>query len=203
MARSKKKKDKHKETAEEPQVAVEEQAEGAAEDVAPEETVEHWKDKFLRAQADIQNIRRRMMEETEERVRLRLEALLNDLIRVSDYMEAALGHIPEPIQKAEQADAFLAGISAIQQALEAVMLGHGMTFLAPGEDSEFNPDHHEAVENLVDASLEKPRMELLSRGYMMGKRILRPAKVRIHGPEGGSEGTGEGENAPSGDDSEA
>lgn len=207
MARSKKKKDKQDEAAaEDPQVAVESPEEGAAEEVAPEETVEYWKDKFLRAQADIQNIRRRMMEETEERVRLRLEALLNDLIRVSDYMEAALGHIPEPIQKAEQASAFLAGITAIQQALEAVMLGHGMTFLAPGEDQEFDPELHEAVENVVDETLEKPRLELLSRGYKMGKRILRPAKLRIHGPEAGPDsgsGEGEGENPSATPETEA
>lgn len=195
MARSKKNKDKKKQAAaEEPQVAVEEQGEGAAEEVAPEETVEYWKDKFLRAQADIQNMRRRMMEETEERVRLRLEALLNDLIRVSDYMEAAMTAIPEPIKKAEQADAFLMGLTAIQQALEAVMLGHGMTFLAPAEGDTFDPDLHEAVENVVNAELEKPRLELLSRGYKMGKRILRPAKLRIVGPEGAAS---EGENAPS------
>ncbi len=142
-----------------------------------------WKERCLRAQADLQNIRRRMMEETEERVRLRLEALLHDLIRVSDYMEAALGNIPESIKEAEQADAFLAGIHAIQQALEGVMLSHGITFLAPKEDHSFDPDEHEAVEHVVDASLEKPRLELLSRGYRMGKRILRPAKLRIVEPE--------------------
>lgn len=149
----------------------------------PEETVEFWKDKCIRAQADLQNIRRRMMEDTEDRVRMRLEALLNDLIRVSDYMEAALGNIPEAVKKAKQADAFLAGIHAIQQALEAVMLGHGMTFLAPEENHEFDPIEHEAVEKVVDQNLKKPRLELLSRGYRIGKRILRPAKLRIIGPE--------------------
>ncbi|MHC4379964.1 MAG: nucleotide exchange factor GrpE [Planctomycetota bacterium] len=159
---------------------------GETDEVDPELTAEYWQDKFLRAQADIQNIRRRMMEETEDRVRLRLEALLHDLIRVSDYMEAALGSIPAPIREAEQADAFLAGIHAIQQALEGVMLGHGMTFVAPGEDHDFDPDEHEAVENIAAPELEKPRLELLSRGYRMGKRILRPAKLRIHGPEDGN-----------------
>lgn len=183
-ARNKKKvkNDPAPETPVEETVAEESPAE--TEEVPQEETVEYWKDKCLRAQADMQNIRRRMMEETEDRVRMRLEALLHDLIRVSDYMEAALGSIPAPIREAEQADAFLAGIHAIQQALEGVMLGHGMTFLHPAEDHDFDPEEHEAVENIANPELEKPRLELLSRGYRIGKRILRPAKLRIHGPEG-------------------
>lgn len=186
MAKAKKDKKKKNASATEAPVeetAAEEKAEGS-EELSPEETVEYWQDKCLRAQADLQNIRRRMLEETEDRVRMRLEALLHDLIRVSDYMEAALGNIPAPIREAEQADAFLAGIHAIQQALEGVMLGHGMTFLHPEEHHDFDPEEHEAVENVSDPELEKPRLELLSRGYRMGKRILRPAKLRIVGPEG-------------------
>jgi len=188
MAKAKKKKRDQKMEAETP---VEEGAvEGSLEEtevedsIDPEDTLDYWKDKSLRAQADMQNMRRRMMDDTEERVRMRLEALLNDLIRVADYMEAGLSNVPEGVQKAEQADAFLAGMSAIQQALEGVMLGHGMTFLNPNADSEFNPEEHEAVETVVDAELKQPRLELLSRGYRMGKLILRPAKVKILSPEG-------------------
>lgn len=185
MAKAKKKKTNENMETETPleEGVVETPDDSAEQEVQePEETLEFWKDKCLRAQADNQNMRRRMMDDTEERVRLRLEALLNDLIRVADYMDAALGSIPDGVRKAEQADAFLAGMSAIQQALEGVMLGHGMTFLAPSADSDFDPEEHEAVENIVDAELEKPRLELLSRGYRMGKRILRPAKVRIVSP---------------------
>jgi len=185
MAKAKKKKTNESMETETPleEGVVETPDDSAEQEVQePEETLEFWKDKCLRAQADNQNMRRRMMDDTEERVRLRLEALLNDLIRVADYMDAALGSIPDGVRKAEQADAFLAGMSAIQQALEGVMLGHGMTFLAPSADSDFDPEEHEAVENIVDAELEKPRLELLSRGYRMGKRILRPAKVRIVSP---------------------
>ena len=186
MAKAKKKKNEKMEAETPLEEGVVENAEETADsDVQdPEETLEFWKDKCLRAQADNQNMRRRMMDDTEERVRMRLEALLNDLIRVADYMEAALGSIPEGVKNADQADAFLAGMSAIQQALEAVMLGHGMLFLAPSADTEFNPEEHEAVDNVVDESLEKPQLELLSRGYRMGKRILRPAKVKIVGPAG-------------------
>ncbi|PCJ52798.1 MAG: nucleotide exchange factor GrpE [Planctomycetota bacterium] len=185
MAKAKKKKKNEQMEADTPlQADVVETPEVATEEDVqnPQETLDYWKDKALRAQADMQNMRRRLMADTEDRVRMRLEALLNDLILVADYMEAALGSIPEGVQKAEQADAFLAGMSAIQLALEGVMLGHGMTFIAPKREDEFNPEEHEAVETVTDDSLSKPSLELLSRGYRMGKRILRPAKVKILGP---------------------
>jgi molecular chaperone GrpE len=180
MAKAKKKKKDMEEQNVAAEAGAETSEEQNAEATAP--TAEEWQDRFLRAQADLQNIRRRLGEETEERVRLRLEALLYDLIRVADYMEAALSNIPEPVQQAPQSDAFLMGITAIQQALESVMMGHGMIFLKPAATEEFNPDEHEAVETVVNEELEGPQMELISRGYRIGKRILRPAKVKVITP---------------------
>lgn len=180
MAKAKKK----KKDMEEQNVAQEAGTEASEEQnaEATEPTAEDWQDRFMRAQADLQNIRRRLGEETEERVRLRMEALLYDLIRVADYMEAALSNIPEPVQQAPQSDAFLMGITAIQQALESVMMSHGMIFLKPAANEDFNPEEHEAVETVVNEELESPQMELVSRGYRIGKRILRPAKVKVVTP---------------------
>ncbi|MCP4859624.1 MAG: nucleotide exchange factor GrpE, partial [Planctomycetes bacterium] len=180
MAKAKKK----KKDLEEQKIAEENAVETSDEhnEESQEPTAEEWQDRFMRAQADLQNIRRRLGEETEERVRLRMEALLFDLIRVADYMEAALSNIPEPVQQAPQSDAFLMGITAIQQALESVMMSHGMIFLKPGASEEFNPEEHEAVETVVDTALEAPQMELVTRGYRIGKRILRPAKVKVITP---------------------
>ena len=143
------------------------------------EDINYFKDKLLRAQADVQNMRRRMQEDTEERVRIRMESLLSDLIRIADYMEAGLSAIPESIQQAKHADAFLAGISAIQQELDRVFQFHGVTFIAPQENEIFNPEQHEAIETTESEEVKEPKMELLSRGYSIGNKILRPAKVRV------------------------
>jgi len=102
-------------------------------------------------------------------------------------MEAALSAIPEGIRQADQADAFLAGIQAIHQALEGVMTGHGMQVVSPAADASFDPELHEAVETTTQEGLESPQLELLSRGYRLGKTILRPAKVRLVTPQDGSE----------------
>ena len=155
--------------------------ESAVEEVVEEvvEDLEYFKNKFMRAQADVQNMRRRMHDDTEERVRLRLEGLLSDLMAVSDYLEAGLKAVPQSIKDAEQGEAFLLGMSAIQQALDMVFLSHGVMFIAPTSDDDFNPERHEAIETVVNTDLEKPQLELLGRGYCMGVKILRPAKVRV------------------------
>jgi len=159
------------------------ETETAADPSAPVE--EDWREMYLRVQADLQNMRKRMDQDVEARVQLRMEALLHDLIRVADYMEAALGSVPQAVREAKQADSFLAGMEAIRHALESVMQGHGMVFLAPGPDQAFDPDEHEAVETLSDDTLESPRLELLNRGYRIGRRILRPAQVRLLQPGDG------------------
>ncbi|MBC8370465.1 MAG: nucleotide exchange factor GrpE [Planctomycetes bacterium] len=156
---------------------VEEIVEEVAEEVV--EDLEYFKNKFMRAQADVQNMRRRMHDETEERVRLRLESLLSDLMRVADYLEAGLSSIPQSVKDADQGEAFIAGMNAIQQALDMVFISHGVVFISPNSTDDFDPEKHEAVETVENTELDAPQLELLSRGYCMGTKILRPAKVRI------------------------
>lgn len=157
----------------------------AAEVAAPSasvDTAEYWRDHCLRAMAEVQNLKRRAGQEVEERTLLRLEGLLADLLRVDDYFAAALGQIPETVRGADGGAAFLDGVSAIRQALEGVLLAHGATFLAPGHDAAFDPAEHEAVEVVEEPGLSEPRLELLSRGCRFGRRILRPARVRLIRP---------------------
>ncbi|MDP6964012.1 MAG: nucleotide exchange factor GrpE [Planctomycetota bacterium] len=143
------------------------------------EDLDYFKNKFLRAQADVQNMRRRMATETEERVRLRLEGILSDLMSVADYLDAGLKSVPQSIKVAEQGEAFLSGMTAIQQALDMVFISHGVSFISPQSNDSFDPDKHEAIETATNTELENDEIELLSRGYSIGSKILRPAKVRV------------------------
>lgn len=157
-------------------------AESAAEPGAGEEGAEAWRERCLRAMAEVQNLKRRAAQEIEERTLMRLEGLLTDLLRVDDYFAAALDHVPETVRAAEGSAAFLAGVAAIRQALESVLTGHGATFLAPGPDSAFDPGEHEAVEVVEEPGATGQRLELLARGCRFGRRILRPARVRLVKP---------------------
>ncbi|NQU48509.1 MAG: nucleotide exchange factor GrpE [Planctomycetes bacterium] len=146
-----------------------------------QESVEMWRDKALRAQAEMANMRRRLESDTEDRTRRRMEALLSELITVADHMELALGSLPDGIKEAPGADAFLMGMNAIQFSLDSVMRQHGLEFIQPSADAAFDPELHEAVgaNQSDEADAAGPHLELLRRGYKMGRRILRPAQVRV------------------------
>jgi molecular chaperone GrpE len=148
-----------------------------------QESVEAWRDRALRAQAEMANMRRRLEADTEDRTRRRMEALLQELIMVADHMDLALGSLPTSITEAKGADAFLMGMQAIQSSLEAVMRQHGLEFIQPAPDADFDPELHEAVGNAEDTPSEtdSPSLKVLRKGYKMGRRILRPAQVRILG----------------------
>ncbi|MAW62072.1 MAG: nucleotide exchange factor GrpE [Planctomycetes bacterium] len=161
-----------------------EAAEAAAGEAAEseEESVELWKDRALRAQAEMANMRRRLDSEVEQRTRRRLEALLHDLIMVGDHIELALGSIPEPVRAAQGADGFLMGMDAIRTAFEGVLRQHGLELIDPSTDADFDPALHEAVQTDSEDGLEAARLEVLRRGYKIGAHVLRPAQVRVIQP---------------------
>jgi molecular chaperone GrpE len=161
---------------------VESASEVAEESAEKVDNIDAWKDRALRAQAEMANMRRRLESDTEDRTRRRMEALLHDLITVADHMDLALASIPEEIRSAKGADAFLMGMKAIRMALENVMRQHGLEFIQPEAAAAFDPELHEAVQTANEADLEGPRLEILRRGYRMGSKILRPAQVRVISP---------------------
>jgi len=146
------------------------------------DSIEMWKGRALRAQADMANMRKRLETDVEQRTRLRLEALLQDLITVGDHMDLALSAIPAGVRDAEGADGFLMGMQAIGAALESVMRQHGLEFIQPASDAAFDPNQHEAIGTVQEEGLEATRLDLVRRGYKMGSRILRPAQVQIVEP---------------------
>lgn len=159
-----------------------EESEGSEAAESEEDSAEVWKDRALRAQAEMANMRRRLDSEVEQRTRRRLEGLLHDLIMVGDHIELALGSIPEPVRAAEGADGFLLGMDAIRTAFEGVLRQHGLEQIAPAADADFDPSLHEAVQTDTEKGLDAARLELLRRGYKMGSHVLRPAQVRVVQP---------------------
>ena len=71
-------------------------------------------------------------------------------------------------------------LEPIERQLEKVMTSYGLEKVgAVGE--AFEPSKHEAVENIVVAEAEKDNiiLELVSSGYSLGGRVLKPAKVKV------------------------
>ncbi|MCX8230162.1 MAG: nucleotide exchange factor GrpE [Planctomycetota bacterium] len=164
-----------------PEEELQDNPENPAEETAPEPKVvvieEHldWKDKALRAQAEMQNMRRRAEEETETRTRRRMEGFFHELITVADHMDLALSATPESMKTSPEGENFLMGMQAIQASLDMAFRSQGVQFIEPKGTDNFDPELHEAV----GTDSPQDTLEMVRRGYRLGNQILRPAQVHL------------------------
>jgi molecular chaperone GrpE len=135
-----------------------------------------YKDRWLRAEAEIQNTRRRAARDRDEAVRTSEDRILLDLIEVLDDLERALAALAP-----EQADAAWAqGVALTAQRLREALSRRGVAAIeAVGQP--FDPTLHEALLEVPAAEGIAPgavAQEVL-RGYRRGDRALRAARVVV------------------------
>jgi len=158
-------------TPSEPQPTMEEGREA-------EESVEVWRDRALRFQAEMENYRKRQQRMADERVAADRERLLRAFLRVGDDLERAL--------KADDADAesLREGIALTHQAFASLLENEGIEPVE-AEGQPFDPTWHEAVGTVPaggdGASPAKPDtvVEVLETGYRLADHLLRPARVIV------------------------
>ena len=142
---------------------------------SPAEIIADLEDKWRRALAETHNVRRRAEEEYRNALRYGIRAFARDMLSVCDN----LGRAMESAQSAKS-DELLQGIQAIQRELHDIMERHGVRQMQPlGE--KFDPNYHEAVFEVQQD--DKPEfdkvVQVAQPGYMIGERLLRPARVGI------------------------
>jgi molecular chaperone GrpE len=129
---------------------------------------------WQRAQADYQNLRRRIGSDTEAALVRSKQSLLAELLLVLDYLEMALA---APSASAE-GQSLHAGVELTRAQLWRVLEREGVA-LVP-ESGRFDAAVHQAVERVETASEpEGTILATLRRGYTLGNQILRPAHVRV------------------------
>lgn len=138
--------------------------------------VVEYKDKYLRLLADAENSRKRLQKERQEISRYAVESLIVDILRPLDNLENALRFAQE---MSEEVKNWAFGFQMILTQFKDVLVQHGIqSFDSVGKP--FNPHDHEAVE-MVE-STQQPAGTIVEesvRGYKMGDRIIRPARVKV------------------------
>ena len=140
------------------------------------EELEGMKDRFLRAAADFENAKKRLMRERDEFVKFSQESLIRDLLPILDNFERALMHagdVQDPALKG-----IAAGVQMIFKQLGEILKNQGLKRLqSMGEI--FDPHCHEAVGYVHEAGKEAEVVEEVEPGYLLHDRLLRAAKVKI------------------------
>ncbi len=142
------------------------------------------RDKWLRAVADHENYKKRVRREIDEALLRHTQALLPSFLSVMDNLERAL-EIAEPIAR-EGADAvaieqLVQGIRMVRDEFMSALAKHG---IEPVESvgRPFDPAVHDALQQ-IDSPDHAPGMVVteFEKGYRMGERLLRPARVIVAG----------------------
>jgi molecular chaperone GrpE len=136
--------------------------------------LEAQQDRYVRAVAEFDNVRKRNAREREEYIRYANESVLRDLLPVLDNFDRAL-----QAARSEPAAAVTTGVELIQRELLRVLEKFGLTsFVSVGQP--FDPERHEAVARVQRPDL--PDMTVAAetaRGYLLNGRVLRPAMVTV------------------------
>ncbi|HYB64526.1 MAG TPA: nucleotide exchange factor GrpE [Steroidobacteraceae bacterium] len=133
----------------------------------------HW-DQYLRAVADLENVRKRAARDVEAANRYGLEKFAAELLPVRDSLELA-------VQNAATADArsLVQGQEATLKLLSRALEKLGVTLIDPlGEP--FDPARHDAM-MMQDSATAEPNsvLKVVQPGYELNGRLLRPARVIV------------------------
>jgi len=169
--------------ADEVEVVVEPAAEPAAEpEVDPLAAVEaqrrEFEERWLRALAEMDNLRKRLRREVEDTRRFAKADVLRAMLEIQDNFERAL-QSPANGSDTEAADGFRAGVELIYQRLRGVLLEQGAEPI-DAQDQPFDPAVHEAVGQLPREGVEAGIViEVVQPGFRFDAMVLRPARVII------------------------
>ena len=164
----------------EPKVDIEENnetAERPAEECADAQLAEiaKWKDATLRAQAELDNYRKRVAREREEDFKRAQAVLIERLLPVLDNFE--LGMVE--VRKGDPKSPIVVGMEMIERQLKEFMSGSGVEMIMT-VGAKFDPNLHEAVSQEEDAATPEGHIiRQLRRGFRLRDRLLRAAMVVV------------------------
>ncbi|MFI0434402.1 MAG: nucleotide exchange factor GrpE [Parachlamydiaceae bacterium] len=141
-----------------------------------QQEVFEFKDKYLRLLADGENSRKRLQKEKQELSRHAIENLMIDFLQPLDNLENALRFAQE---MSDEVRNWAFGFQMILTQFKDILSQNGvMSFDSVGRP--FNPHDHEAIE-MVETADQPPGIiiEENVRGYRMGDRTIRAARVKV------------------------
>ena len=133
-------------------------------------------DTLQRVKAEFDNYRKRAARDQESLVARAGERIVKELLPVLDDLERALeaAHAHEEAKLEE-------GVKLVHRQLEQILEREGLAPVAT--DGKFDPHVHEALSTQPSAAEEGAVIEVLQKGYRLGDRVLRPARVVVAGPK--------------------
>jgi molecular chaperone GrpE len=130
-------------------------------------------DAYLRAKAEIENVRRRGEDEASKARKFAIEGFAAGLLPVKDSLEAALAiqsAAPEQLRE---------GVSATLRQLASALERNKVVEIQPPAGTRFDPHQHQAISTVPADQDPNTVVSVLQKGYLIADRVLRPALVTV------------------------
>ena len=142
-----------------------------------DEAIDRWK----RTAADFDNFRKRATREREEYVTLANERLVKELLPILDDLERALAAVGE-----HQEATVEEGVRLVHRSLASLLERNGVKQI--DTEGKFDPHVHEALLSQPSDAEEGSVIDVVQKGYRLGDRVVRPARVVVAGAQQRSDG---------------
>ena len=137
--------------------------------------VDDFSDGWQRERAEFANYRKRITRDQDSEKQNSKLVILRKYLEIHDDLELAIKNMPDHVKS----DAWVNGIMLIYQKLSNLLNGEGLQPI-PAENCAFDPALHEAISNEDIEGFESGKIiEVVQKGYMIGDRVIRPARVRV------------------------
>ncbi|TGD67220.1 nucleotide exchange factor GrpE [Tabrizicola sp. WMC-M-20] len=139
---------------------------------------DEMRDRFMRALADAENSRKRADRDRREAEQYGSTRLARDLLPVFDNLKRALDATTDETRS--HAAALIEGVELTLRELTQVMTKHGMIPISPLPGDAFDPQLHQAMfEAPVPGTKAGNIIQVMTEGFMLHDRLLRPAQVGV------------------------
>ncbi len=139
-----------------------------------QQELERWKELYLRLNAEIDNMKRRMLKDQEVQSHRVMADLLSDFLPVIDNFDRAL----QASNTQSTQDSLKQGLMLIRKDFAQVLERYGVREMT--EVKVFDPEFHEAISQIAAEKSESGTiLEVLEKGYWYKDQVLRHAKVTV------------------------
>jgi molecular chaperone GrpE len=143
------------------------------------ERIKEMEEGHLRAQAEVENIRRRSQNEIVSARKFALEAFTRELLVVKDSLDQA-ANVELEEGESEAVVRMQEGLDLTLKQLDKVLEKFDVVEVEAGPGVKFNPDHHQAISLIATDDVPSDHIvNVMQKGFLLKDRLLRPAMVVV------------------------
>jgi molecular chaperone GrpE len=140
--------------------------------------IEDLKRQLLYAQAEMQNVRRRMEKDAQDARAYAATGFARDILSVADNLARALSSIPATLRQDDTMKPLVTGIEMTGKELDNVFQRNGISRIE-SVGAKLDPNRHQAMIELPSDQEPGTIVQEMQAGYMIKDRLLRPAMVGV------------------------